>query len=217
MEYNTSRPNLKIPEYGRNVQKMVEHLKTLPTKEERSQAANSIISVMVALNPQLKEQSEYKQKLWDHLFLIGNYDLDIDSPFPPPTRAEMEAPPQKPEYASNHIKYRYYGKNVERMIKHAIDMPEGPMKDNFVNALASYMKMAYRMWNEEKVPDEVILKHLVELSHGKLQLDSIYDLTGGAAPTPQRQNKEQGGRQQQQHRHNKNQGGGNNKRNFRRN
>lgn len=176
MEYNTARTELKIQEYGRNVQKMIEYIKTLPDIEDRTKAAQSVISIMVALNPQLKEQTEYKQKLWDHLFLISGYDLDVNAPYPMPSPAERYKQPKKPSYSSNHIKYRYYGKNVEIMIKAAIEMEESEEKKAFVNALASYMKMAYRLWNEEKVPDEVILKHLSELSKGKLHLDEINDL-----------------------------------------
>src|ERR1017187_7451590 len=160
MKYNTARDELKIAEYGRNVQKMVAHLKTLPLKEDRTRAANTIINVMVMLNPALKEQSEYKHKLWDHLYYLADFDLDVDSPFPPPAPLEEIPRPTKPAYSSNHIKYRYYGKNIERMLQRATEMEDGPAKSAFVNALASYMKMAHRVWNEDKVPDEVIINHI---------------------------------------------------------
>jgi hypothetical protein len=213
MEYNTARPGMMIAEYGRNVQKMVEHIKTLPTKEERNDAAQQVIGVMTTLNPQLKEQIEYKQKLWDHLFMIAGFDLDVDSPFPKPDPKVYSTPPQKPSYASNHIKYRYYGKNVERMIRHAVTVPEGPQRDAFVNALASYMKMAYRVWNEDKVPDEVIIKHVAELSNGEINITSISDFpmhTESYQPRKNTNNRPH----QNNNRQNRNQ---NQKKNFRRN
>jgi hypothetical protein len=214
MEYNTERPGMKIAEYGRNVQKMVEHIKSLPTKEERSDAARQVISIMTILNPQLKEQNEYKQKLWDHLFMIAGFDLDVEAPFPMPDPAVISAPPQKPSYASNHIKYRYYGKNVERMIRHAVDLPEGAEKDAFVNSLASYMKMAYRVWNEDKVPDEVIIKHIAELSGGKIQVTEITDFPMHTENyQPQRKLNRPYQQNNQQNRQNRN----NQRKNYRRN
>lgn len=173
MKYNTAREELKIAEYGRNIQKMVAYIKSLPDKEERTKAANTVINVMVTLNPLLKEQSEYRHKLWDHLYIIADYDLDVDSPFPPPTPLEQVAKPNKPAYASNHIRYRFYGKNVERMINRAADMEDGPAKNEFVNALASFMKMAHRVWNEDKVPDEIIIQHIHDLSKGKVIVSEI--------------------------------------------
>jgi hypothetical protein len=173
MKYNTAREELKIAEYGRNVQKMVDHIKTLPDKEERTHAAQTLINIMVTLNPGLKEQSEYKHKLWDHLYIIADYDLDVDSPYDPPLPLEQVAKPQKPAYSSNHIKYRFYGKNVERMINRASEMEEGPAKKEFVNAMASFMKMAHRVWNEDKVPDEIIINHIKELSQGKVIVTEI--------------------------------------------
>lgn len=173
MKYNTARPQLRIPEYGRNVQKMAEFIKTLPTKEQRTLAANALIGIMANLNPQLKDQGDFRQKLWDHLYIIAGYELDVDTQYAPPPRPEEMPRPVKPSYALNHIKYRYYGKNVELMIKKAAQMEEGPMKAAFLNALASYMKMAYRVWNDDKVPDNVVIDHIRELSRGKVELKEI--------------------------------------------
>jgi hypothetical protein len=173
MKYNTARPQLRIPEYGRNVQKMAEFIKTLPTKEQRIQAANALIGIMANLNPQLKDQGDFRQKLWDHLYIIAGYELDVDTQYAPPPRPEEMPRPQKPSYALNHIKYRYYGKNVELMIKKAAQMEEGPMKAAFLNALASYMKMAYRVWNDDKVPDNVVIEHIREISRGQVELKEI--------------------------------------------
>src|SRR5688500_6538377 len=134
MEYNTTRGKLKIGEYGRSVQEMVAYMKTLPEKDDRTKAANTLIQVMTTLNPQLKEQAEYRHKLWDHLFMMAEYELDVDAPFPVPNPIEKAGRPQLPAYSSNHIRFRYYGKNVERMISKATDMEDGPEKQSMVNA-----------------------------------------------------------------------------------
>jgi hypothetical protein len=173
MKYNTAREELKYPEYGRVVQKMVDHMKTLPDREQRTKAASTIVNIIVTLNPSLKDQSEYKHKLWDHLYFIADFDLDIEAPFPPPPPPELVSKPAKPAYSSNHIKYRFYGKNVEKMIQKAVEMEEGPDKKAFVNALASYMKMAHRVWNEDKVPDEIIIQHIKEFTKGAIVVTEI--------------------------------------------
>ncbi len=214
MQYNTARPQLKISEYGRNVQEMVEHIKTLPTKEERTKAAHGVINIMILLNPSLKEQSEYRQKLWDHLFIISGYDLDVDAPYPMPTPPENLPAPHKPAYASNHIRFRFYGKNVEKLVKKATEMEEGPQKDAFVNALASFMKMAHRVWNEDKVPDEQIMEHMRLLSAGKINMTQINEFAAhneNFNPKPRRDNNQQN---RQHNNRNKNQG---QKKNFRKN
>jgi hypothetical protein len=213
MQYNTARPQLKISEYGRNVQEMVQHIKTLPTKEERTKAAHAVINIMINLNPALKEQSEYRQKLWDHLFIIGGYDLDVESPYPAPTPPEMLPAPYKPSYASNHIRFRFYGKNVEKLVAKAMEMEEGPQKDAFVNALASFMKMAHRVWNEDKVPDEQIMEHMRLLSGGKIIMTQINEFAAhneNFNPKPRRDSN-------QNRPHNRNNKNQNQKKNFRKN
>ena len=170
MEYNTSRVQLIVPEYGRNVQKMINHISDLPTVELRTGAANAVIIVMGLLNPQIKEQADYKHKLWDQLFTIAGNDLDVECPFPRPVPKDELPKPARPMYSVNHIRYRHYGKNVELMLKSAASMPDTPAKEHFLNALASYMKMAHRVWNEDRVPDEVILNNIKELSDGAIDL-----------------------------------------------
>ena len=220
MEYNTARAELKIPEYGRNIQELADHIKTLATKEERTKAANTLINIMTLLNPGLKEQSEFKHKLWDHLFMIANYDLDIDAPYAMPLRREELPDPEKPTYSSNHIRFRFYGKNVERMLQRASEMEEGPARDAFVNALASYMKMAYRVWNEDKVPDEIIIEHIRSMSKGVLDVKEIREMAAHNENfVPQKQKKDHGGNKKN-HFQNKNNNNNNNnqrKNNFRKN
>jgi len=197
MKYNTAREELKYPEYGRVVQKMVDHMKTLPDREQRTKAANTIVNIITTLNPSLKEQSEYKHKLWDHLYYIADFNLDIDAPFPPPLPPELTPKPNKPSYSSNHIKFRFYGKNVERMLKKAAEMEEGPDKKAFVNALASYMKMAHRVWNEDKVPDEIIIQHIKEFTKGAVVVTEINEFAAhneNFNPPPKKANQNSGGK-----------------------
>ena len=176
MEYNTVRAPMRISEYGRNVQRMAAHIKTLATKAERTTAANTLINVMGQLNPTVKEQSDYKQKLWDHLFMIAGYELDVDAPFPKPEPPLPNVRPNKPSYNNNRIRYRYYGRNVELMLKKAAAMDPSPSKEAFLNVIASFMKMAYRVWNDDKVPDNIIIEHIRELTGGKAELKEINEM-----------------------------------------
>lgn len=176
LAYNTNKKKLVLPEYGRNIQKMVEKAKSLPTREERTNAVVTIVKIMADMNPQMKDQNEFIHKLWDYVYMMADYDLDVDSPYPPPEREVIEKKPERLPYFNNKIAYRYFGVNVERMIKRGVQLEEGKKKQLFVNAIASYMKMAYRIWNDEKVSDEIILGHLEELSNGKLKLDKLVEL-----------------------------------------
>lgn len=168
MEYNTSLPHLIIPEYGRNIQKMIAHAVSLPDKEERNKMARAIIDVMGQLNPHLRDVNDFKHKLWDHLFIISEFKLDVDSPYPIPSRETFASKPDKVQYPHNDIKYKHYGKTVEKLIEQAIAMEEGEMKDALVESIANLMKRSYLNWNRDAVTDEIILEHLKDLSKGKL-------------------------------------------------
>jgi len=182
MEYNTSRAQLIVPEYGRNVQKMIDHIRELATNEERTGAANIVINVMGFLNPQIKEQADYKHKLWDQLFTIAGNDLDVDCPYPRPVPKDELPKPARPMYSVNNIRFRHYGKNVELMLKSAATMPDDANKEYFLNSLASYMKMAHRVWNEDKVPDEVILNNIKLLSDGAIDLKGFTEFAVHSEP-----------------------------------
>ncbi len=174
MEYNTARGKLVIPEYGRTVQNLAEYICKIEDREERLRAANALIHIMSQVNPQPKEQGDPKQKLWHHLYVLTNFKLDVDSPFGKPEANSVLFTKAKPiVYAHNRIKYRHYGKTVEEMLKYASTMEEGPEKTAFSNALASYMKMAYWMWNNDKVPDSVVLDNIREMTNGKVDMSVI--------------------------------------------
>ncbi len=170
IEYNSERPKLIIPEYGRHIQKMVDQAIAKETKEERNKVASSIISVMGNLNPHLRDVTDFQHKLWDQLFIISDFKLDVDSPYPIPKREELQEYPQYLEYPQNFPKYRFYGNNIKRMIDVAIGWDDGEKKDALVITIANHMKKCFLNWNKDTVENDVIFNHLFELSKGKLNL-----------------------------------------------
>ena len=170
IEYNSERPKLIIPEYGRHIQKMVDQAIAKETKEERNKVASSIIAVMGNLNPHLRDVTDFQHKLWDQLFIISDFKLDVDSPYPIPKREELQEHPQSLEYPQNFPKYRFYGNNIKRMIDVAIGWEDGEKKDALVITIANHMKKCFLNWNKDTVEDDVIFNHLFELSEGKLNL-----------------------------------------------
>lgn len=170
IEYNSERPKLIIPEYGRHIQKMVDQAIAKETKEERNKVASSIIAVMGNLNPHLRDVTDFQHKLWDQLFIISDFKLDVDSPYPIPKREELQEYPQSLEYPQNFPKYRFYGNNIKRMIDVAIGWEDGEKKEALVFTIANHMKKCFLNWNKDTVEDDVIFKHLFELSEGKLDL-----------------------------------------------
>jgi hypothetical protein len=170
MDYNTSRPLLTIPEYGRCIQEMVEYTITLEDRDERTKAAKTIVNAMAILNPQLKDMTDYRHKLWDHLYIISDYKLDCDSPYPMPERELAEAKPKRLPYPQKDIQRRHYGHIVEEMICEAVAMEDGEEKTKVVEMIANFMKMSYLTWNRDTVSDELIKDQLKELSGGRLEL-----------------------------------------------
>jgi len=181
LEYNTEREHLIIPEYGRHMQKMIYHATTRETKEERNKLANAIISVMGNMQPHLRDVSDFQHKLWDQLFIMSDFKLDADSPFDKPTKELLEERPESLEYPQNHPKYRFYGNNIKTMIDVAMTWEDGDMKEALTYTIANHMKKCFLNWNKDTVEDDVIFKHLFELSDGVLNLkDSEEDLTDSA-------------------------------------
>ncbi|MEA1878435.1 MAG: DUF4290 domain-containing protein [Bacteroidota bacterium] len=170
MDYNTQREKLVLPEYGRNVQKMVNHAISIEDKDERKKAAETIIHVMGSMHPNLKDNRDFKHKLWDHLHIISNFKMNIDTTFEPPSLDKVSAKPKPLPYPNRDIKYMHYGKIVELMAEKAIAMEDGEQKDLFVKFIANHMKLSYITWNKDTVPDLVIFKAVENLSGKKLQV-----------------------------------------------
>ncbi len=170
IEYNTERPHLIIPEYGRHIQKMVDYAVSIEDREERNKIAKSIIAIMGNLNPHLRDVPDFQPMLWDQLFIISDFKLDVDSPFPIPSKEELNQRPEPLKYPQNHPKYRFYGNNIKRMIDVAKNWEEGDKKEGLILTIANHMKKSFLNWNKDTVEDDVIFKHLFELSDGKINL-----------------------------------------------
>ncbi len=212
-DYNTTRSELILAEYGRNVQNMVKYIITLPTKEERNKYAQAVIDLMGFLNPHLRDVADFKHKLWDHLHIISDYQIDVDSPYPKPTPEAKAVKPAHIGYPQQRIKFKHYGKTVEKLIATAIEEENPERKAGMVQGIANFMKMAYVQWNKDNVADEVIIKNLRELSEGQLVLEENVNLqkVEFRAPNP-RQNNNNRGRQQNNNKGRQNNSSNNNNR-----
>jgi hypothetical protein len=177
MEYNSQREKMIIPEYGRNVQKLIEYAKTIEDREKRTKSAEVIIRVMAGMNPQIKGETDYIHTLWDHLYIISNFELDVDSPFPMPEKEILTRKPEKVEYSDKEFRIKNYGKYIEKIIDRTIELEEGPEKEELILIIANHLKKSYLNWNRDSVNDETILNHLAELSQGKLVLTDLQNLS----------------------------------------
>jgi len=171
MEYNTTRNKLVISEYGRNIQKMIEYAITIEDREKRNKSANFIINIMAQMNPRIRESGDYKHKLWDHMFIISDFKLDVDSPYPKLTKNILYSKPENISYQDNNIRFRHYGKNIEKIINKAIEYEDGPEKEALIKTIANHLKKSYLNWNRDSVNDELILDHLASLSKDNLKLN----------------------------------------------
>ena len=175
-DYNSTRNKLILSEYGRNVQNMVKYIVALPTKEERNRYAQVVIDLMGFLNPHLRDVADFKHKLWDHLHIISDYQIDVDSPYPKPSPESIHLKPAPLRYPHQRIKYKHYGKTIELMIEKAKSIEDPDRKRHMVQAVANFMKMAYVQWNKDSVTDESILSDLFALSGGTLKLEENINL-----------------------------------------
>ncbi len=176
MEYNTQRTKLMFSEYGRNVKKLIDYAITIEDREKRTAFAKIIVGVMGQVNPQAKEIGDYKHKLWDHLFILSGFQLDVDCPYPIVRRDQIELKPESLHYKNNHIKYRHYGKNMERIIEKVIEYPKGDEQDRLIELIANHLKKSYLNWNRDSVNDELIYEQFTEMTHGKLKLSKDFQL-----------------------------------------
>ncbi|NVN96120.1 MAG: DUF4290 domain-containing protein [Bacteroidetes bacterium] len=174
MEYNSTRNKLIIAEYGRNVQKMIEHAVSVEDREKRNQLAKGIIRVMGQINPHLRDVADFTHKLWDHLFIISEFKLDVNSPYPIPTEEILNIKPEQVPYTDKKFAFRHYGRNIELMIDKATTMEEGPAKERIIQLIANHLKKSYLTWNRDSVDDEVIVEHLNIMSKGQLKLNENF-------------------------------------------
>jgi len=184
-DYNSTRNKLILSEYGRNVQNMVKYIVALPTKEERNRYAQVVIDLMGFLNPHLRDVADFKHKLWDHLHIISDYQIDVDSPYPKPTPEAVHLKPKPLRYPHQRIKYKHYGKTIELMMEKAKAIEEPERKKHMVQSIANFMKMAYVQWNKDSVTDESIFADLAAMSGGELKIDENINLARVEFRAPQ--------------------------------
>jgi len=211
MEYNTTRNHLGIREYGRHIQKMVDYILTIEDKKKRQEQAQVVIELMGFLNPHLKNVEDFRHKLWDHLFLIADFKLDVDSPYPIPTRETLKAKPQRLHYPKRYPRYNHLGKNIEVVIKKALEEENPEKKQGFANAIAYYMKLSYNNWHKENVQDDAIQSELSAITKGQLEFNNKPFVRQYRPSDDFRDNRGGGGKRHkhfQQRGNNRNNGGG---------
>ncbi|MDD2792605.1 MAG: DUF4290 domain-containing protein [Sediminibacterium sp.] len=172
MDYNTDRNYLGMKEYGRHVQKMVEYLLTIEDKDKRQQQAQAVIELMGFLNPHLKNVEDFRHKLWDHLFFISDFKLEVNSPYPIPTKETYKVKPDPLPYPKRHPRYAHLGKNLEVVIDKALKEEDPEKKAGFANAIAYYMKLSYSNWHKELVHDDAIRSELNSITGGQLEFSN---------------------------------------------
>lgn len=172
MEYNTTRRALHMREYGRHIQTMVDYLLTIEDKEKRQQQAHCVIELMGFLNPHLRNVEDFKHKLWDHLFIVSDFKLDVESPYPIPTRETLKAKPKPLPYPKRKPRYNHLGKNIEIIIDKALQEENPEKKQGFANAVAYYMKLAYNTWHKENIHDDAIQSELSAITQGELEFNN---------------------------------------------
>ena len=192
-----------MPEYGRIIQQLVERCKELETKEQRNEMAVAIVDFMGQRNPQLRDEENYKHKLWDHLFILANHDLDVDSPYPFPTMEELKEKPKRMEYPKLQGDFKFYGKSILQLIDKAIELEDGDEKDALIQVIANNMKKSYNVYNKEHVQDEVIFRHLKDLSENRLDLTGLDSLEKSKIYYATNRNGKSNGKNQNQNNQNK--------------
>lgn len=171
MDYNTSRKKLVLPEYGRNIQKMVLHLKTVEDREERNRLAQAVIHIMGNMNPHLRDVGDFKHKLWDHLAIISDFELDVDSPYPKPELEKLyEAPGKLPYKNAREVKFMHYGRVLENMVKRTADYPDGDEKNYLIEVVCNQMKKSFLNWNRESVSDDLIFSDFRRLTNDQVEI-----------------------------------------------
>lgn len=171
MEYNTSQSQIILKEYGRNIEKIVNHLKTIESKEKRTEMAHVLVELMRQIAPSVKETNETNQKLWDDMYIMADFDLDIDGPYPPPSKDVLTRKPERMPYINNRIRYRHYGRNIELLVTEALKKEDPKEREEAIIYMGKLMKSFYASWNNETIDDAVILENIQNISGGQLDIN----------------------------------------------
>lgn len=195
IKYNTNRSELFMPEYGRHIQKMIDYCTNIEDREERNKVAKIIIDVMGQLNPHLRDVPDFKHKLWDHLYIISDFKIDIDSPYPVPSPETLNVKPEKMAYPKNKIKFKHYGRNIEKLVEEAKKLENPEDKKACLGIVANLLKQQYLHWNRDSVNDELIFRDMEKIAGTKLEyeenfkLDLTADILGRNKPSTTKQRK----------------------------
>jgi hypothetical protein len=215
-EYNTQRPHIILKEYGRNVQKLVEYIRNNPSKEKRTELAYTLIELIKQLTPTVKEQPENPQRVWDDLYIIADFNLDVNNPFPTPEREILFKKPLKVDYPQSQVRFKHYGKNIEKLVKEALKKEDPQEREDAIIYLGKLMKTFYGNWNKETIDDSVILKDIQAMSGGALNMtiekvreDNLFEKLYKERKKLKPQGNGEGGERRQRH-----QGGGGGHRQF---
>jgi hypothetical protein len=169
-DYNTQRPHIILKEYGRNVQKLLEYIRNNPDKDKRTELAYTLIELIKQLTPTIKDQPENPQRVWDDLYIIADFNLDINSPYPVPAREILFKKPDRVEYPQSQVRFKHYGKNIEKLVKEALKIEDAQEREDAIIYLGKLMKTFYGNWNKETIDDSVILKDIQAMSGGALNM-----------------------------------------------
>ncbi|MBL7856878.1 MAG: DUF4290 domain-containing protein [Cyclobacteriaceae bacterium] len=169
-EYNTQRPFIILKEYGRNVQKLIEYIRSVPDKDKRTELAYTLIELIKQLTPSIKDQPENPQRIWDDLYIIADFNLDINNPYPVPERDILFKKPERVEYPKNDVRFKHYGKNIEKLVTEALKLEDAQEREDAIIYLGKLMKTFYSNWNKETIDDSVILKDIQLMSGGALNM-----------------------------------------------
>ncbi len=202
-DYNTTREPLKLPEYGRNIQRMVDYMKTIEDREERNLAARTIVAIMANMYPQNRDLENFEHKLWDHLAIMADFDLDIDAPYELPTEEKLQEPPGKVPYSTHTIKYKHYGFLVEQLLREVAEMEDEEAKEYALTAIANHMKKQYLIWNRSQVNDQVIFNDIREITGGALEVKEGVVLKDAKELVPQQPHPQKNYRKKKNQRKNK--------------
>ncbi len=176
MEYNTTRNKLLLPEYGRNVQNMITHAMEIADRAERNRAAQAIIEVMGQLNPHLRDVDDYRHKLWTHMFVMSDFQLDVDSPYDIPKPEDLTSKPDRVEYPKRKMRFGHYGKYTQNILENSKDISDEKEKKYLTRTMANFMKKQFLVYNNDAVENNVIANQLKELSNNELQVENPNDL-----------------------------------------
>lgn len=195
MEYNSERDQLILMEYGRNVQKLVEYISTIEDKEKRTAYSHALINLMKMLNPSVKENSDNPQRIWDHLYVMADFKLDIDGPYPKPDPEVLFQKPEPLGYKTSEVKFKNYGRNIELLVEKAMALEDEEEQLSAFIHIGRLVKVFYSSWHKDSVEDEVIILQLKELSDGKIDLTEAWKASRGSLFN----SSEQSGNNQQRH------------------